>query len=143
MNENTKKIAIGFIQRHEGLELKPYLCSAGKTTIGFGRNLEDIGISKDEAKCLLENDLNRTVKELEDSVTNFMMLNDVRQAVLIDMCYNLGISRFKGFKKMIDSVEAENYKEAAKHMLGSRWATQVGERATELSEAMNNGFVVE
>ena len=43
--------------RHEGLKLKPYLCTAGKLTIGVGRNIQDRGITYQEAMMLLENDI--------------------------------------------------------------------------------------
>ena len=79
---------------HEGLELKPYQCTADKTTIGVGRNIQEIGITEDEARYLLDNDILRVCKELDDTIHWWRDLSDVRQRVLIDMVFNLGITRF-------------------------------------------------
>ena len=51
----------------EGMKLKPYRCPAGKLTIGVGRNLEDKGLSNEEALFLLQNDIIEAVKELKKS----------------------------------------------------------------------------
>jgi hypothetical protein len=47
--------------RHEALRLKPYRCSADKLTIGIGRNLDDVGITEEEAYFLLGNDISRVI----------------------------------------------------------------------------------
>ena len=121
------------IKKHEGLRLKPYKCSAGRVTVGYGRNLDDVGINLTEAEMMLENDIRRTTVEL----TKFSWcysLNAVRRAALVDMLYNLGMPRFMGFKKMLAALDAGDYEETAVQMLDSKWATQVGSRATELAE---------
>ncbi len=127
------------IIRHEGLRLKPYRCTSGKLTIGIGRNLEDNGISEAEAMLLLENDLKRVVHELTSNLPFYGNLEHERRHVLIDMGFNLGISRLLQFKKMLKALEAGNYSEAAKEMLNSKWAKQVGDRATELADVMRSG----
>lgn len=124
--------------KHEGLVLKPYQCPAGKTTIGVGRNLEDNGIDEREAMFLLSNDVARCYEEAGQFAW-FAHLNDFRQEVVISMIFNLGISRFKGFRKTIAALEAGDYDTAAKEMLDSRWAQQVGKRADELAEIMKSG----
>jgi lysozyme len=123
---------------HEGLKLKPYKCSAGKLTIGVGRNIEDVGISLDEAYALLDNDLLRC----ELSARKFAWyaeLDSVRQHVVLSMIFNVGLTRFKGFKKTIALIAAHDYAAAAKEMLNSQWARQVGKRANQLSELMRTG----
>ena len=127
------------IKRHEGLRLKPYRCTANKLTIGYGRNIEDAGISEDEAELLLSNDLVRCAKEVEKHVKAFNKLNDARQSVLINMCFNLGINGLLKFKKFLTAVNDGFFDLAAKEMLDSRWAKQVGSRAIELSEQMKTG----
>ncbi|MDP2172765.1 MAG: hypothetical protein Q8J62_03235 [Candidatus Cloacimonadaceae bacterium] len=78
--------------RHEGLRLKPYRCTAGKLTIGIGRNLKDCGISQTEAYVLLENDIQNCEKQILDEIPEiYNALDEVRKSVLLNMCFNLGI----------------------------------------------------
>ncbi|MGN7612728.1 glycoside hydrolase family protein [Magnetococcales bacterium HHB-1] len=135
---NLERMKDQLIQ-HEGLRLKPYRCTAGKMTIGVGRNLDDNGISKAEALHLLGNDINRVIRELNSSFPWFETLDEPRRRVLIDMAFNLGITTLRCFKRMLRAVEAGNYPLAAKEMLDSRWARQVGQRATKLSRMMSTG----
>ncbi len=124
---------------HEGLRLKPYRYSAGKLTIGVGRNIEDVGITEEEAMTLLSNDISRVIKELERRVPAFANLNEVRRRVLIDMGFNLGIGRLIKFRRMLAALEAGDYAQAAVEMLDSRWARQVGNRAIRLKNMMETG----
>jgi len=120
---------------HEGLRTKPYLCSAGKLTIGVGRNLEANGISVDEAIGLMRNDLARCRGDLDKSgLGNDLSL--VRQTVLRNMLFNLGLTRFFQFEKMLVAVRAKDWERGAAEMLNSEWARQVGDRATRLAEMM-------
>lgn len=121
---------------HEGLELKPYQCTADKTTIGVGRNIQEVGITEDEARYLLDNDILRVCGELDDTVHWWRDLSDARQRVLIDMVFNLGITRFLKFKKTIEAIKLGQYDIAADEMLDSAWSRQVGQRSKTLSDAM-------
>jgi lysozyme len=134
------KKEIDLLKKHEGLRLKPYRCSAGKLTIGYGRNLDDVGISEEEAEMLLLNDLLTANIEVENRFVWFEDLDEVRKAVVVNMIFNLGIARFSAFKKTISLIEEGSYSEAAQEMLDSRWANQVGSRANELSEMMRTGL---
>jgi len=126
--------------RHEGMRLKPYRCTAGKLTIGVGRNLDDRGISKPEAMLLLDNDiLNCETELLEHLPVVYTGLNETRKAVLINMCFNLGISGLLGFKNTLAFIGVRDFERAANNMLASKWAKQVGLRAIELSEQMRKG----
>jgi len=126
--------------RHEGLRLKPYRCTAGKLTIGIGRNLDDRGISQKEAYVLLENDIQNCEKQLLDEIPEiYNGLDDVRKSVLLNMCFNLGIKGLLEFKNTLAFIAAGDWERAANGMLASKWAKQVGKRAIELSEMMRKG----
>lgn len=124
----------------EGLRLKPYKCSAGKTTIGYGRNLEDVGISKLEADYLFNADWNRAVQDAmricKDYDIDYKQLIEQRFYVLTDMCFNMGYARTKAFKKMLTALKKGLYEDASKEMLDSMWAKQVGNRAIKLAHLM-------
>lgn len=133
--ETINKLTDRLIE-HEGLRLKPYRCPAGKLTIGVGRNLEDKGITKEEALLLLENDIMETKALCEKNFPFFNRLDENRKSVLVEMCFNMGISRLKGFRLMLEAVEHEDFLCASKEMLNSKWAHQVGKRALRLASMM-------
>ena len=126
------------LQRHEGLRLKPYKCTAGKVSIGYGRNLDDMGISEVEAMVLLRHDIERCYDEL-NVFSWFADLDQVRQEALIDMLFNLGLPTFLEFKKTLKFVAEGKYSQAAEEMLRSKWADQVGDRAKELAYMVDTG----
>jgi len=81
--------------RHEGLRLKPYRCTAGKLTIGYGRNLDDCGISQKEAYVLLEDDIMQCEKQILAEIPEiYDPLDEVRKSVLLNMCISIPQSRF-------------------------------------------------
>jgi len=126
--------------RHEGLRLKPFRCTAGKLTIGIGRNLDDCGISQAEAYVMLINDIMNCEKQLQSKIPDiYNGLDEVRKSVLLNMCFNLGISGLLGFKNTLEFIKVGDWERAANNMLVSRWAKQVGRRAIELSELMRKG----
>lgn len=125
--------------RHEGLRLKPYRDTRNKLTIGIGRNLEDAGITREEALMLLDNDIARVRREVERAFPWFSRLNPARKDVVLNMAFNLGLSRFRRFRKTIAAIKARDWEQAAREMLTSLWARQVGRRARELAEIMRRG----
>jgi lysozyme len=137
--------------KHEGNRQFPYFdcCSKpfkecqcenqGKLTIGVGRNIEDIGISESEAFALLMNDITRVNMQVENHFPWFKKLSPPRKSVVLSMVFNMGIEKFKEFKKMIGSLEQGHYSDASKQMLNSIWASQVKKRAIELSDIMESG----
>ena len=127
------------LKRDEGVVLTLYKCSAGKNTIGVGRNVDDRGITEDESDYLLGNDIDLCVDELEDNFTWYKNLSDARQRVLVNMCFNLGLTRLLGFKKFLAALEAEDWDRAAEEMLDSKWAVQVGPRSTRLRDLLLEG----
>lgn len=124
---------------HEGLRLKPYMDSGNTLTIGVGRNLDELGISKEEALLLLHNDIARITNELDENLPWWRSLSDARKKVLISMAFNLGISKLLSFNQMLSALESGDYSAAAEQMLSSKWASQVGNRALELAYMMENG----
>lgn len=133
------KQLIAELKRDEGVRLKPYLCTAGKTTIGVGRNLDDVGISEAEADILLQHDIDQCVFELNATFNWYGRQTDARQRVLINMCFNLGLTRLLGFTNFLKAMEERDYDQAAIEMIDSHWATQVGERAFRLEKMMIEG----
>lgn len=127
------------LQRHEGFRQLPYRCSAGKLTIGFGRNLEDRGISRSEAEMLLKNDIITAEKDVKTLFPHYETLDDARKLVLLNMAFNLGKTRLAGFKKFRAAVDRQDFVSAACEMLDSDWARQVKTRATELASIMKTG----
>ena len=127
------------LRLHEGERLKPYRCTAGKLTIGVGRNLEDRGISAEESAMLLANDIAAEERELLRALPWVATLDEVRQRVLLDMAFNMGIVGLLGFKRTLATIQAGDYQAAATMMLDSRWAKQVGQRAERLSRMMATG----
>lgn len=136
MNELTKEEQL--LVKHEGLRLKPYRCTAGKLTIGVGRNLDANGISKEEAYALMRNDLARCKAQVE-TLGMPDDLGEVRTAVLVNMCFNLGFAGLKSFKNTLNLIRNRKFKEAAKAMGESKWAWQVGNRAHTLRKMMETG----
>ena len=145
---------------HEGMVLTVYQDSLGIDTIGIGRNLKDRGISKEEldyldipsmevvyeqgiteadARYLALNDITIVENELCRVHSCVEELDSVRQLVLMDMAFNMGVPRLCKFKKMWNAIHEQNFETASLEMMDSRWARQVGRRAKILSEAMKSG----
>lgn len=129
------------LMRHEGLRLKTYKCTSGKLTIGVGRNLDDVGITKEEAMYLLKNDISRCMIECKLKIPVFDLLNNVRQNVLLNMCFQMGISGLLKFKKFLSFLEKQDFDSAAEEMLKSKWAEQTPNRAKELSGVIKKGGI--
>lgn len=146
----------GELRRDEGERLAPYKDSVGKWTIGVGRNFEDVPFSTEELQYILVhgfdtaashmclgNDIKRTLKDLDEHLPWWRDLSDNRQRVLANMCFNMGIgSDSRGllsFKNTLRAVKEGRYQDAARGMLASKWASQVGERARRLAKLMEEG----
>lgn len=145
---------------HEGLKLEVYQDTLGIDTIGIGRNLEDRGITKEEldaldipnmgtvyehgitevdAVYLATNDVEIVENELLAAHPCVAELDAVRQLVLVDMAFNMGVPRLRKFKKMWAAIHDEDFPTAAKEMLDSRWANQVKSRSVKLANMMHVG----
>ena len=151
------------VRQHEGLVLTVYKDTLGIDTIGIGRNLEGRGISKAEldymdipsidavyehgiteadAYYLATNDIAIVENELTRAKPCVYDLDAVRQLIVMDMAFNMGVPRLCKFKKMWAAIEAGDFDTASVEMLDSRWARQVKSRATKLSDAMKKGEFV-
>ncbi len=122
---------------HEGLKLKPYRDQLGFVTIGIGRCLDKKGISKQEAFYLFENDIDDVLKEVAGNIEFFSSLDDIRQEILVEMCFQIGMDGLLKFKRFLSFLEIKDYKSAALEMLDSEWANQTPGRARELSQLMD------
>lgn len=110
---------------HEGLRRKPYLDTVGKTTIGVGRNLADVGISTEEAYFLLGNDIDRALKAAQ-TFEWFAGLSDVRQNAIVELIFNMGLEKFKQFIRFRAAMATGYYEKAAAELTDTPWERQVG-----------------
>jgi|TARA_R110002020_G_scaffold102221_1_gene240231 lysozyme len=130
---------ISQLKVHEGVRNKVYLDTEGIETIGVGRNLKDRGLFEDEIELMLANDIREFQEEVERTFGWWSDLDDVRQRVVVDMAFNMGLGSLSKFKNTLGHIEAGRYEEASIEMLDSRWANQVGHRAKCLSDMMRTG----
>ena len=130
---NFEKLTNQLIE-HEGERLKPYLCPAGKLTIGIGRNLDAKGISKEESRILFTNDIEECMKDMKYLFVMFDSYPEKIQHVLLDMRFQLGYGGFRRFKKMIWAFQKLELENAVKEMEDSLWYRQVPTRAKKLTE---------
>jgi len=126
------------LKRHEGFREKMYKDSVGVWTIGYGLNLE-AGITEEEAAYLLDMRVKKIQERLSRSLYFWDDLSPVRQEVLINMAYNLGVDGLYKFRTTLRLMGEGKYEEASKQMLNSLWARQVPNRARELSELFRVG----
>lgn len=137
MIDQRDPVLIESVRRHEGYRRYPYRDTVGVLTIGYGRNLEAVGVLPEEAEQMLLNDLGRAV----DAASRYWWwfgLPDDAQRVVVEMIYQLGPLGFARFVRMIGALERGDYDAAADEMLESRWARQTPERARELAERMRH-----
>ena len=133
---------IEMLRVHEGVETHAYKCTADKTTIGVGRNIDPsggLGLSSDEIDYLLSNDVKRVRAELIRAFSWFSELDEVRKDAMIDMCFNMGLPRLKLFKKSLEAMANEDYDIAAIEFLDSNWAKQVGGRSIIVTDMIRSG----
>ena len=124
---------------HEGVRSKVYLDTEGIETIGVGRNLRDRGLSDDEIELMLANDIRDFQEEVERAFPWWSDMDDVRQRVVVDMAFNMGLGSLSKFVNTLAHIENGRYEEASVEMLDSKWARQVGDRANVLSDMMKTG----
>ena len=154
----NREILLAELKRDEGVRLKAYKDTVGKLTIGTGRNLDDVGLLASEIArgmtlssvkrfgvtmaqndMMLDNDIDRTEADLDRKLPWWRTLDEVRQRVLVNMAFNLGITGLLGFKNTLALIKAGKFIQASENMLKSKWATQVGQRAIRLATLMELG----
>lgn len=125
----------------EGFRAHAYhdTASPPRLSIGYGRNIDKtgggLGITEDEAKLMLHNDIARSVKECSNWDW-FEHQPDRVKRVLIELCFQLGYPALSGFNRMLSALSADNYSIAAKELLDSKFARQVPFRAQRLSDRL-------
>ncbi len=137
-NKEFAKLSEGEVRLPNGNH-KLYKCPAGFYTIGWGYNIEAHGLDDSDAERLLNSALSVAQSEVAKIISNWRDIDTVRRSVLIDMSYNMGISKLKKFKKMIAAIKKEDWKEAAAQMKDSAWFKQVGNRSKVLHKMMLSG----
>lgn len=152
MHELAKRL----IKNHEGYVSGVYVCPAGKLTFGYGRNVEEVGLSRDEviytlqnltspkliANRLLENDITHCIEDLK-TFEFWEQLDPIRRAAVTDLRYNIGPSRFRQFKKFMAALIEQKWIAASEELHDSRWYGQVGHRAKNLMHIIRTGELPE
>jgi lysozyme len=126
------------LTRHEGYEKKPYVDTVGKITIGVGWNLTDNGLPDEIIERLLDISINMAEAMLDARIPWWRKLDDARQAVVLNMAFNMGGKLFT-FVNTIAAIKRGEWEKAADGMRASKWAKQVGKRAEELARIMETG----
>ena len=129
MEKNYLEEAVELVAQHEGFRSKPYHCTEGYLTIAYGKRVDYLQVDKETGKKWLKEELKELDKRLQHTFGWFNNSPDDVKKVVIDMCYNLGVSGFSKFKKTIYLFDTGQYEEASEEMLNSKWANQVKTRA--------------
>lgn len=139
MTIKDQQLARQLIMKHESFRDRCYVDTTGNLTIGYGHNLRSVPITNLAGEQILDDDLQWHIIHLPIAYPTFNNLNAARQAVLLDMSYNLGLQGLLAFEKMLQAIKEENWKVAEFEMLNSKWADQVGSRAKEDALIMVTG----
>lgn len=123
------------LRLEEGVRVKPYIDTVGIITIGVGRNLKDKGLRLDEVELMLSNDVAEVFQECS-KLSFWDNIDDIEKLVLLDMCFNLGFDGLSKFTHFLSSLASGDRQLAAQQMLESKWATQVGQRASRLASLL-------
>ena len=120
----------------EGCVLKPYRDTVQKLTIGVGRNLDDVGITQDEASYMLTGDINRVMGELDRAFPWWTTLPDPAARVLCNMTFNMGLARMMQFKTTLGHLQAHEFKDAAASLRDSLVYRQLPKRYERLAQLL-------
>ena len=126
------------IKHHEGFRSKVYKCTEGYDTIGYGFAIKDLVIDEDIAEMILMRQLDDLMNRIQTKFHWWRSAEDEVKNVVVEMCYQLGLSGFSKFKLTIDHLENKRYGKASAEMLLSKWAKQTPNRAIELSNIIKN-----
>ena len=126
------------IKHHEGFRSKVYKCTEGYDTIGYGFAIKDLELDEDIAEMILMRKLDLLMNRIQKTFNWWRSAEDEVKNVVVEMCYQLGVSGFSKFKKTIDHLEHKRYGKASAEMLDSKWARQTPNRALELSNIIKN-----
>ena len=126
------------IKHHEGFRAKVYQCTEGYDTIGFGFAIKDLELDEDISEMILMQKLDNLMTRIGKTFVWWRSADSTVKDVVVEMCYQLGVSGFSKFKKTIDHLENKRYGKASAEMLDSKWARQTPNRALELSNLIKN-----
>ena len=127
------------IKEHEGLRLKPYADDKGKITIGYGHNLTDNGITREQAERIFDDDIRTAKQEIASKMLYFIVkLPDEKYGVLIELVFWIGIGRALEFKKMLSALKAKDWNKAADELLDSRLGREYPTRTGELADVLRS-----
>jgi lysozyme len=139
MDQNLKECVTNMLIQDEGEKLFPYKDQKNLITIGIGRCLDRIGITHDESLYLFNNDLRRVLKDLTTYFPWYESLTPVRQAAMINLCFNLGIANLSKFKKFLAAMEQGLYLTAKTELLDSLYAKQLPNRSKRVAQMIMTG----
>lgn len=133
----------------EAVRRRRYQDTKGKTTIGVGHNIDadphypytpaDEPLNDQQIDGLLNRDIAAAVGVLDEYANWWRAMEEPRQRVLANMCFNMGWTKLSGFVNTLKAMHFSDYVEAAAGMRASLWATQVGDRAERLAKIMETG----
>ena len=138
IKQNQMNYVIEQIKKHEGFRSKVYKCSLGYDTIGYGFAIKDLVLDKDIADQILTRKVYDLVCKIQDKFRWFDKLPQEAADVVVNMCFQLGVTGFSKFKKTIVLLKSHKFKAASVEMLDSKWALQTPNRAEELSHILRN-----
>jgi lysozyme len=135
------------VSKHEGREANVYLDSKGIKTVGVGHNIEAHPLPSDMVPPLTDDQIDQLLQQdLDDAMSGLLKalpwavdLDPVRQAVLGDLSFNMGLPTLLQFHHTLGFIQEGNYAAASAGMLASLWAKQVGKRAQEDAQMMVSG----
>ena len=126
------------IKHHEGFRAKVYKCTEGYDTIGYGFAIKDLELDEDISEMILMQKLDNLMTRIGKTFVWWRSADSTVKDVVVEMCYQLGVSGFSKFKKTINHLENKRYGKASAEMLDSKWARQTPNRALELSNLIKN-----
>ena len=126
------------IKHHEGFRSKVYKCTEGYDTIGYGFAIKDLELDEDISEMILMQKLDNLMTRIGKTFVWWRSADSTVKDVVVEMCYQLGVSGFSKFKKTIDHLENKRYGKASVEMLDSKWSRQTPNRALELSNLIKN-----
>lgn len=124
------------IKLHEGFRSKPYKCTEGYLTIGYGQRLDYIEVDEETAEKWLMEKVDKIKNKLDLKFSWYSKAPQEVQDIVVNMSYQMGVSGFSKFKKTIKYLEQGLYHKASSEMLDSLWSRQTPERSKELSERL-------
>ena len=127
------------LMEHEGFSGEAYLCPTGYLTIGYGHNLDAKPISKKVSLMILKEDIGDAIRDLYGIFPELYKYSTNRRMALIDLMFNLGMTRLLKFVKFIAAVKADNWDEAADQLIDSEWHNQTGGRAPKIVDLIRKG----